>query len=124
LFLLVCALSVSKTDRKIKLLAEFSQEIQQQVRRLIFMMTMQNFNQTAQREGFTTAVDAKLGLVLLKKNDVTIWAIDIHQDHVASQMAPLDDLNEAIEAEDLAQALAKTSLVDRYADIFDVFTLY
>lgn len=88
------------------------------------MMTMQNFNQTAQREGFTTAVDAKLGLVLLKKNDVTIWAIDIHQDHVASQMAPLDDLDEAIEAEDLAQALAKTSLVDRYADIFDVFTLY
>lgn len=66
----------------------------------------------------------KVCFYLLKKNGVTIWAIDIHQDHAASQMAPLDDLNEAIEAEDLAQALAKTSLVDRYADIFDVFTLY
>lgn len=88
------------------------------------MMTMQSFNKTAQREGFTTVLDAKLGLILLKKDDVTIWAIDIHKEHVASQMAPLDDLNEAITAEDLAQALAETSLVDRYADIFDVFALY
>ncbi|WP_347980870.1 hypothetical protein [Limosilactobacillus allomucosae] len=83
-------------------------------------MTVKNFNHTAEAKGFTTSVDAALGLILLKHHDTTVWAIAIHKVGVASQLAPLE-LNKAIQAQDLAEALANTDLVDRYADIFELF---
>lgn len=83
-------------------------------------MTVTQFNHTAEAKGFTTSVDAALGLILLKHHDTTVWAIAIHKVGVASQLAPLE-LNKAIQAQDLAEALANTDLVDRYADIFELF---
>ncbi len=84
------------------------------------MITVKQFNQAAEAKGFTTSVDATLGLILLKQNETAVWAIAIHKVGAASQLAPLE-LNEAIQAQDLAEALANTDLADRYADIFDLF---
>lgn len=83
-------------------------------------MTVKTFNQAAEAKGFTTSVDATLGLILLKHHETAVWAIAIHKVGVASQLAPLE-LNKAIQAQDLAEALANTDLVDRYADIFELF---
>lgn len=84
------------------------------------MITVKEFNQAAEAKGFTTSVDATLGLILLKQNETAVWAIAIHKVGVASQLAPLE-LNKAIQAQDLAEALANTDLADRYADIFELF---
>lgn len=84
-------------------------------------MTVKTFNQAAEAKGFTTSVDAALGLILLKHHDTTVWTIAIHKVGVASQLAPLLKLDKAIQARDLAETLAKTDLADRYADIFDLF---
>lgn len=83
-------------------------------------MTVKNFNQAAEAKGFTTSVDATLGLILLKHHETAVWAIAIHKVGAASQLAPLE-LNEAIQAQDLAETLAETDLADRYADIFELF---
>lgn len=84
------------------------------------MITVKDFNQAAEAKGFTTSVDATLGLILLKQRETAVWAIAIHKVGAASQLAPLG-LNEAIQAQELAEALASTDLVDRYADIFELF---
>nr|WP_278771783.1 hypothetical protein [Limosilactobacillus mucosae] len=83
-------------------------------------MSVKQFNQTAEAKGFTTSVDATLGLILLKQRETAVWAIAIHKVGVASQLAPLE-LNQAIQAQDLAEALAQTDLADRYADVFELF---
>lgn len=83
-------------------------------------MTVKTFNQAAEAKGFTTSVDASLGLILLKQRETAVWAIAIHKVGAASQLAPLE-LNQTIQAQDLAEALANTDLADRYADIFELF---
>ncbi|MEO5288028.1 hypothetical protein [Limosilactobacillus allomucosae] len=83
-------------------------------------MTVKTFNQAAEAKGFTTSVDASLGLILLKQRETAVWAIAVHKVGAASQLASLE-LNKAIQAQDLAEALANTELADRYADIFDLF---
>lgn len=83
-------------------------------------MTVKQFNQAAEAKGFTTSVDATLGLILLKQRETAVWAIAIHKVGVASQLAPLE-LNKAIQAQDLAEDLAKTDLAARYADVFELF---
>lgn len=84
-------------------------------------MSVKNFNHTAEAKGFTTSVDATLGLILLKHHDTTVWAIAIHKVGVASQLAPLLELDKAVQAQDLAEALANTDLANRYADVFELF---
>lgn len=84
------------------------------------MITVKQFNQAAAAKGFTTSVDASLGLILLKHHETAVWAIAVHKVGAASQLAPLE-LNQAIQAQDLAEALANTDLADRYADIFELF---
>lgn len=84
-------------------------------------MTVKTFNQAAEAKGFTTSVDATLGLILLKHHETAVWAIAIHKVGVASQLAPLLELDKAIQAQDLAEALANTDLVNRYADVFELF---
>lgn len=83
-------------------------------------MSVKEFNKNAEAKGFTTSVDATLGLILLKQNETAVWAIAIHKVGAASQLASLE-LNEAIQAQDLAEALANTELADRYADVFELF---
>lgn len=84
-------------------------------------MTVTQFNKAAEAKGFTTSVDATLGLILLKQHETAVWAIAIHKVGVASQLAPLLELDKAIQAQALAEALAKTDLADRYADVFELF---
>ena len=84
-------------------------------------MTVKQFNQAAEAKGFTTSVDATLGLILLKQRETAVWAISIHKTGAASQLAPLLELDKAIQAQALAEALANTDLADRYADIFELF---
>lgn len=83
-------------------------------------VTVKEFTQTAEAKGFTTSVDASLGLILLKQRETAVWAIAIHKVGAASQLAPLE-LNQAIQAQNLVEALANTDLADRYADIFELF---
>lgn len=42
-------------------------------------MSVKQFNQTAEAKGFTTSVDATLGLILLKRHETAVWAIAIHK---------------------------------------------